>query len=50
MVLNKSIVKSQLNPKIDGLIKCYGRLNNADLPGKQSTQFYYQQGEKISNY
>ena len=34
MVLNKSIVKSQLNPKIenDGLIRCYGRLKNADLP------------------
>ena len=32
MVLNKSIVKSQLNPKIenDGLIRC--RLNNADFP------------------
>ena len=34
MVLNKSIVKSQLNSKIenDGLIRCYGRLNNADFP------------------
>ena len=33
MVLNKSIVKSQLNPKIenDGLIRCYGRLKNADF-------------------
>ena len=50
MVLNKSVVKSQLNSKIDGLIRCYGRLNNADLPGKQSTQFYYQQGENILNY
>ena len=34
MVLNESIVKSQLNPMIenDGLIRCYGQLNNADLP------------------
>ena len=32
MVLNKSIVKSQLNPKIEshGLIRCYGQLKNAD--------------------
>ena len=33
IVLNKSIIKSQLNPNIgnDGLIRCYGRLSNADL-------------------
>ena len=33
MVLNKSIVKSQLSPNIenDGLIRCYGRLNIADF-------------------
>ena len=34
MVLNKSIIKSQLNPKIenDRIIRCYRRLRKADLP------------------
>ena len=52
MVLNKSIVKSQLNPKIenDGLIRWYGRLSNADLPEETINQFYYQRGEKLLNY
>ena len=33
MVLNKSIVKSQLKPKLENG-RCYGRLSNVDLPGK----------------
>ena len=49
MVLNKSIVKSQLNSKIenDGLIRCYGRLNNADFPEETINPILLPTREKI---
>ena len=49
MVLNKSIVKNQLNPKIenDGLIRCYRRLKNADLPEETISQILLPTREKI---
>ena len=49
MVLNKSLDKSQLNPKIenDGLIRCYGRLNNADFPEETINPILLPTREKI---
>ena len=49
MVLNKSVVKSQLNPKIenDELIRCYGRLRNADLPEETINPILLPTREKI---
>ena len=49
MVLNKSVVKIQLNPKIenDGLIRCYGRLRNADLPEETINPILLPTREKI---
>ena len=49
MVLNKSIVKSQLNHKIEnyGLIRFYGRLDNADLPEETINPILLPTREKI---
>ena len=49
MVLNKSIVKNQLNLKIEnaGLIRWYGRLSNADLPEKTINPILLPTREKI---
>ena len=49
MVLNKSIAKSQPNPKIenDGLIRCYGRLKNTDLPDETINAIPLPTREKI---
>ena len=49
MVLNKSIVKNQLNPKIesDVLIRCYGRLNDADFPEETINPILLPTWEKI---
>ena len=49
MFLNKSIVKSQLNPKkeYDRLIRCYGRLRNADLPEETINSILLPRREKI---
>ena len=47
--MNKSIIKSQLNPKIenDGLIRCYGRLSNADLPEETINPILLPTREKV---
>ena len=49
MVLNKSIAKNQLNPKIesDVLIRCYGRLNDADFPEENINPILLPTWEKI---
>ena len=49
MVLNKSIVKNQLNPKIenDVLIRCYSRLNDADFPEETINPILLPTWEKI---
>ena len=49
MVLNKSIARSQPNPKIenDGLIRCYGRLKNTDLPEETINPILLPTREKI---
>ena len=48
-VLNKSIIKSQLNPKIenDGLIRCYGRLSNGNLPEETINPILLPKREKV---
>ena len=49
MVLNKSIVQSQLSPNIenDGLIRCYGRLNIADFQEETINPILLPTREKI---
>ena len=49
MVLNKSIVESQLNSKVenDRLIRCYGRRNNANLPEEIINSILLATQEKI---
>ena len=46
MVLNISIVRSQLNPKLENG-RCYGRLSNADLPEKTIDPILLPAREKI---
>ena len=49
MILKKSKVKSQLNPKTrnDRLIRCYGQLNNADLPEESINSVLLTRREKV---
>ena len=49
MVLNKSIVESQLDSKVenDRLIRCYGRRNNANLPEEIINSILLATQEKI---
>ena len=49
MILKKSKVKSQLNPKTknDRLIRCYGQLNNADLPEETINSILLPRREKV---
>ena len=49
IVLNRSKVRSQLNPNIenDGLIRWYGRLNKADLPEETINPILLPKREKI---
>ena len=49
IVLNISIIKSQLNPKIenDGLIRCYGRLSNGSLPEETINPILLPKREKV---